>query len=156
MLFDMTVFGLTLIQSYKHRENLRWFRGLETERSGTLGLVELLFRDGAIYFGVMALVNLANVLTFYVTSDPLRGSLSTFASCVSITMMSRLVLNLHDASSLLPSQHTTTPSMIFASMRNARKSSLDRTEMLRSNRFDAEDQDSAARAMELSRIERPR
>ena len=48
MLFDMTVFGLTLIQSYKHRENLRWFRGLETERSGTLGLVELLFRDGEL------------------------------------------------------------------------------------------------------------
>ncbi|ETW76148.1 hypothetical protein HETIRDRAFT_422723 [Heterobasidion irregulare TC 32-1] len=146
MLFDITVFGLTLVQSYKHRENLRWFRGLQMERSGTLELVELLFRD------VMALVNLANVLTFY---DPLRGSLSTFASCVSITMMSRLVLNLHDASLLLPSQHPTTSSMTFASMRDARKSISDGTEMLPSNHSDAETQDSATRAIELSRIERP-
>nr|GAT51855.1 predicted protein [Mycena chlorophos] len=58
-------------------------------------LLGLLIRDGAIYFLAMATANLGNILTFYLTNDLLRGCLSTFASCLSVTMMSRLMLNLH-------------------------------------------------------------
>ncbi|ETW76078.1 hypothetical protein HETIRDRAFT_222332, partial [Heterobasidion irregulare TC 32-1] len=119
-LFDVTVFGLTVYKSFQHRSESEWARG---KRSwSNLGLMELIFRDGAsptsVHHLVMALVNLANIFTFYLTSDPLRGVLSTFASCVSITMMSRLILNLHDAASLLPSTRATTVPMAFAPPRN--------------------------------------
>ncbi|KAJ7690952.1 hypothetical protein B0H17DRAFT_1063763 [Mycena rosella] len=58
-------------------------------------LLNVLSRDGAIYFVAMALANLANILTFFMAGPLLRGCLSTLASCLSVTMMSRLMLNLH-------------------------------------------------------------
>ncbi|KAJ8453745.1 hypothetical protein ONZ45_g19585 [Pleurotus djamor] len=51
--------------------------------------------SGALYFAVMVLANLLNILTFYLPSPLLRGSLATFASLTSVTMISRLLLNLH-------------------------------------------------------------
>ncbi|ETW76038.1 hypothetical protein HETIRDRAFT_119286 [Heterobasidion irregulare TC 32-1] len=109
--FNMTVFILTTVRSYQYRRD---FRPLE-RWSGTLGLAELIVRDGAMYFGVMGLAELANVFTLY---DPMRSTLSTFASCISITMMSRLILNLHDTSSLLPSTIQVSRPIVFASMGN--------------------------------------
>ncbi|KAG5734400.1 hypothetical protein E4T56_gene7159 [Termitomyces sp. T112] len=53
-------------------------------------------KDGAIYFAVMAFANLANILTFYLCGPFMRGGLSTFASGISVTMISRLMLNLHE------------------------------------------------------------
>ncbi|KAJ6476891.1 hypothetical protein C8R45DRAFT_1008164 [Mycena sanguinolenta] len=58
-------------------------------------LLSLLIRDGAVYFVIMAVINLANILTFYLAGPLLRGCLSTMASSLSVTMMSRLMLNLH-------------------------------------------------------------
>ncbi|KAG1732498.1 hypothetical protein EDB19DRAFT_1733757 [Suillus lakei] len=43
----------------------------------------------------MALSNIPNILTFYIGSVGLRGSLSTFTGCISVTLVSRLMLNLH-------------------------------------------------------------
>ncbi|KAJ7219681.1 hypothetical protein B0H12DRAFT_1152737 [Mycena haematopus] len=40
----------------------------------------------------MAAMNFGNILTFY---PLLRGCLSTMASCMSVTLASRLMLNLH-------------------------------------------------------------
>ncbi|KAG1867210.1 hypothetical protein DFJ58DRAFT_768935 [Suillus subalutaceus] len=45
-----------------------------------------------MYFGAMTLVNILNILTFYVA---VRGSLSSLTSCLSVTLISRLMLNLH-------------------------------------------------------------
>ncbi|THH16610.1 hypothetical protein EW146_g4061 [Bondarzewia mesenterica] len=122
--FDITVFALTIYKSYQHRRDSEWSGKMSWSN---LGLMELVFRDGAIYFGVMALMNLGNIFTFYVTSDTLRGVLSTFASSVSITMMSRLILNLHDATSLLPTTQATTVPMAFAPGRTAAASGLEST-----------------------------
>ncbi|KAH8836158.1 hypothetical protein DL96DRAFT_1703090 [Flagelloscypha sp. PMI_526] len=58
-------------------------------------LVQLIVRDGSVYFCVMLFANLANILTFYLASARIRGGLSTFASAVSVSMMSRLMINLH-------------------------------------------------------------
>ncbi|KAF7350278.1 hypothetical protein MVEN_01331800 [Mycena venus] len=58
-------------------------------------LLSLLIRDGAIYFAVMALFNLGNIMTFYMAGPLLRGCLSTMASSMSVTLTSRLMLNLH-------------------------------------------------------------
>ncbi|KAJ7744063.1 hypothetical protein DFH07DRAFT_963896 [Mycena maculata] len=77
-------------------------------------LLRTMFRDGAVYFGMICLVNLANIVMIYVTQEtsvylsfpPLctpihpqiitAGSLAWFACSISVTMISRLMLNLHD------------------------------------------------------------
>ncbi|KAF8874539.1 hypothetical protein BD779DRAFT_1566256, partial [Infundibulicybe gibba] len=48
----------------------------------------------------MALSNLANILTFYFCGPFLRGGLSTFSTSISVTMMSRLMLNLHETANV--------------------------------------------------------
>lgn len=48
-----------------------------------------------MYFAAMTLINIPNILTYYCGSDITRGNLATFTSCISVTLISRLVLNLH-------------------------------------------------------------
>ncbi|KAF7289760.1 hypothetical protein MIND_01349700 [Mycena indigotica] len=71
------------------------FSAMKSSGGRDMTLLTLLVRDGAMYFVAMASANLGNILTFYLCDDLLRGSLSTLASCLSVTMMSRLMLNLH-------------------------------------------------------------
>ncbi|KAJ7191579.1 hypothetical protein GGX14DRAFT_407091 [Mycena pura] len=61
-------------------------------------LVERMWRDGVMYFGLIGLVNTANLFTFYFGDILLAGFLSWFATSLSITLLSRLILNLHEAS----------------------------------------------------------
>ncbi|KAI0646474.1 hypothetical protein C8Q79DRAFT_1010095 [Trametes meyenii] len=84
--FDCMVFTLTVLKTFRERHRIS---------SGKHDIVSLILRDGALYFAVMASVNFANTLTFYFLEPLLRGCLSTFASSVSVTMMSRLMLNLY-------------------------------------------------------------
>jgi len=63
---------------------------------GHLPIHALILRDGALYFATIAAANFCNILTFYFAGPILAGSLSTFASCISVTMMARLMLNLHE------------------------------------------------------------
>ncbi|KIY52800.1 hypothetical protein FISHEDRAFT_55766 [Fistulina hepatica ATCC 64428] len=90
--YDSILFGFTLYRSYKETS-----RPLPPNRQFTRGsrLISVIIRDGAIYFAVMALCNLGNILTFYLGPPMLRGTLSTFASCMAVTLISRLMLNLH-------------------------------------------------------------
>ena len=77
--FDMIIFGLTVYRTLQTRR-FRDGRGLLLSGSG---LVDLVWRDGAMYFVVMAMSNVANIVTFYLLTDGLRGVLSTFAGwCV--------------------------------------------------------------------------
>ncbi|KAH9924195.1 uncharacterized protein B0H18DRAFT_1012769 [Fomitopsis serialis] len=91
--FDLMIFSLTMYKTWKTRL-------LHSSRTDKLDLLSLISRDGAMYFAVMASVNLANTLTFYLLQPLLRGVLSTFASSVSVTMMSRLMLNLHESAGI--------------------------------------------------------
>ncbi|KAF7350225.1 hypothetical protein MVEN_01325800 [Mycena venus] len=86
-LYDVIIFVALFYKSLKTRHES------VTRRSEPL--LSLLIRDGASYFVVMALINLANILTFYMAGPLLRGCLSTMASSLSVTMMSRMMLNLH-------------------------------------------------------------
>jgi hypothetical protein len=63
-------------------------------------------RDGVLYYAVVALANLANVVTFYAAPPLLRGVLSSPASVIAVTMCARLMLNVHESAQaqLLPSQ----------------------------------------------------
>ncbi|KAJ6597560.1 hypothetical protein DFH09DRAFT_1272231 [Mycena vulgaris] len=83
--FDSIIFGLTLYNAYTTRRRM-------APRSN---LHSLVLRDGAMYFSIMALANLANIATYYVPQPLYQGSLATFSNCISVTMVSRLILNLH-------------------------------------------------------------
>jgi len=86
---DSTIFGLTVFNAYT-----------TIRRMGSLvnmPLHRLIVRDGALYFGAMALANLSNISTYYLGAPLSRGALSTFASCMSVTLVSRLMLNLHES-----------------------------------------------------------
>ncbi|KAJ6571435.1 hypothetical protein B0H19DRAFT_1255408 [Mycena capillaripes] len=91
-LFDTFIFALIVGKTY-----VTWRRAGYSH----LPIHILILRDGAIYFAAIALANLCNILTFYYLRETqlagpvLAGSLSTFASCMSVTMMGRLMLNLH-------------------------------------------------------------
>ncbi|KAJ7274817.1 hypothetical protein C8J57DRAFT_1312801 [Mycena rebaudengoi] len=90
-LYDFMIFVGLFTKSYVSRREAAPWTGIT--------LLGVLIRDGAIYFGVMAAMNLANIMTFYFASPLLRGCLSTFASSMSVTLMSRLMLNLHSVES---------------------------------------------------------
>ncbi|KAJ7487968.1 hypothetical protein FB451DRAFT_1226068 [Mycena latifolia] len=91
-LFDSLIFGLTLFKTYSTRR--------QAGSGSNLPIHMLIARDGALYFAVMALANLANIITFWSPGTLVRGCLSTFANCVSVSMMSRLMLNLHEKTSI--------------------------------------------------------
>ncbi|KAJ7624742.1 hypothetical protein FB45DRAFT_1060944 [Roridomyces roridus] len=83
--FDLVVFALTL------------YRALSQRQQNRSNLLHVLLRDGCIYFGVMVLCNLANILTFVaVTSSHVRGVATTFTNIASSLMISRLMLNMRD------------------------------------------------------------
>ncbi|KAF8890461.1 hypothetical protein BD779DRAFT_1799537, partial [Infundibulicybe gibba] len=90
--YDSIIFALTLAKTWQERRNVAIHKRLP--------VITLLLRDGVIYFAVMALANLANILTFYFCGPFLRGGLSTFSSSISATMMSRFMLNLHESASV--------------------------------------------------------
>ncbi|KAF8799570.1 hypothetical protein BYT27DRAFT_7201457 [Phlegmacium glaucopus] len=86
--YDSIIFSLTIYKTWKARRD-HAVTGVE------IPLISLILRDGAMYFSVMAICNLSNILTFYLCGPFLRGGLSTFANSISVTLMSRLMLNLH-------------------------------------------------------------
>ncbi|KAJ7698014.1 hypothetical protein B0H17DRAFT_1050994 [Mycena rosella] len=65
------------------------------DREPGYAILYLMQRDGAFYFVAMTLANLSNIISFYVGGPFAKGGLSTFATSVSVTMTSRLMLNLH-------------------------------------------------------------
>ncbi|THV04460.1 hypothetical protein K435DRAFT_196671 [Dendrothele bispora CBS 962.96] len=61
-------------------------------------LIDTLFRDGVIYYGVVCLAYLVNILTFFKSGTYMQGGLTAFSGSVITTMMSRMILNLHKSS----------------------------------------------------------
>jgi hypothetical protein len=103
--FDTLLFVLTAARAFTlapsgsstSRSPLRRLRALVEANNG-LDLVGIVWRDGAVYYAVMALCNLANVITFYASEPLLKGVLSTPSSAVLATLCARLMLNIHDSS----------------------------------------------------------
>jgi len=89
---DIILLTLTLCHGYNHSE-----RG-EMLRAGLLWRV--LVRDGAMYFGIICLANLANILMYYFGDMYTSSSISTFTVSLSVTMICRLMLNLHEAAAI--------------------------------------------------------
>ena len=74
-IWDILIFSLMIHKTLK----IRQFREAHSLLTG-IGLVDLIWRDGAVYFGIMALATLVNIGFFYVKSDGLRGTLAPVAS----------------------------------------------------------------------------
>ncbi|KAG2138788.1 hypothetical protein BD769DRAFT_227734 [Suillus cothurnatus] len=87
LLYELLIFVLTVHRIYKTRG-----LSLATSRRNIIGVV---FQDGAMYFAVMILTNVPNIVTSYCGPNTIRGSLATITSCMSVTLISRLMLNLH-------------------------------------------------------------
>ncbi|KAJ6511718.1 hypothetical protein DFH09DRAFT_1197865 [Mycena vulgaris] len=100
---DTLVFALTVRRAYVQRRASPRYMGTMMERMVT---------DGAMYFGLIVIANIANLLTFYlgdvrpsIILQPrvhtlqvlLSGLLSWFTTSLSVTLLCRLMLNLHDA-----------------------------------------------------------
>lgn len=89
--YELLIFALTLSRIFKIRGMLR-SPYLIMSRKNT---VDIIFQDGAMYFGAMTLSNIPNIVMFYCGSGINKFSLATFTSCMSVTLVSRLTLNLH-------------------------------------------------------------
>ncbi|KAJ7675607.1 hypothetical protein DFH06DRAFT_1169979 [Mycena polygramma] len=81
LLLDMLVFGMTLYRAHADRAVITMVPG---------SLIERMMRDGAI----IVLANLANVVTLYIM---IAGILSWWTTSLSVTLISRLILNVHRA-----------------------------------------------------------
>ncbi|KAJ7339012.1 hypothetical protein DFH08DRAFT_964065 [Mycena albidolilacea] len=79
---DILVFALTVRRAYIQR---------------TSSLYQRMATDGSMYFGIIVLANSANVFTFYLGDGLVPGFLSWFTTSLSVTLLSRLMLNLHGA-----------------------------------------------------------
>lgn len=83
LMFDVLIFSMTVYKS-------------SIPGRGDRPLLNTLLRDGAVYFAVMVLAGLANILSFHLSPEYERGFITTFANIISSTMISRLMLNLRD------------------------------------------------------------
>ncbi|KAG1809957.1 uncharacterized protein HD556DRAFT_1316932 [Suillus plorans] len=88
--YGLLIFVLTVTRALKIRGLLR----LSLTKSRR-NIIAVMFQDGVMFFGVMTLFEIPNILTYYHGSDIVRGSLRTFTNCMSVTLISRLMLNLH-------------------------------------------------------------
>lgn len=96
MAFDAIVFVLTL------------WRTLRFGTSGNRTLLDVLIRDGVLYFGLMTGANVVNITAFLVCDTSSTKSLvAGFTNVISSIMISRLMLNLRDPRVLMSSQPTT-------------------------------------------------
>jgi len=84
LVFDTLLFGLTLFKTLSIRKST----GVSTP------LVSLLMRDGIIYFLVMFLANVMNVVLFLTAPPQLNGMNIYFSHITTVIMISHIMLNL--------------------------------------------------------------
>ncbi|KAH7874881.1 uncharacterized protein C8R40DRAFT_1265418 [Lentinula edodes] len=84
--FDLCVFSLTLWKTYCIYKDGYISRGIGT----------VVMRDGLMYFGIITLATLANILAFALGTEFTKGLLPIFSNIISSVMMSRLMLNLRE------------------------------------------------------------
>lgn len=87
---DTTIFALTVIKSVQIRHSIH------------NGLLQVLIRDGSMYYAILVVANIANILTFMAPNigDSNRGLATTLTNALSTTLISRICLNLRDPSLL--------------------------------------------------------
>ncbi|KAI5997279.1 hypothetical protein F5J12DRAFT_340893 [Pisolithus orientalis] len=66
------------------------------ESMGKRSLVDILLRDGAMYFAVMTTINVANIIIFIAGRPNMKSVLSSPTNMLCAALISRLMLNLRD------------------------------------------------------------
>jgi len=84
LFFPTLVFGMTVGRIFSLRR-----RGL-TKGS----ITDVLLRDGVVYFAVIFVANLANVITFVAASQGIQQINAPFSEMITAVMICRLILNL--------------------------------------------------------------
>jgi len=84
LVFDSTIFGLTMVKAFTARA---------VENQGSR-LLTRMTRDGAMYYIVLGIVYLSNIITSFVAPPALQDISVWFTNVISGTLMSRLLLNL--------------------------------------------------------------
>ncbi|KAI9436126.1 hypothetical protein F5148DRAFT_1294683 [Russula earlei] len=87
LVFDSIIFSLTLYRAFKIGRGIR--------------LLDVIVRDGTIYFSALFVMNLANIFSLRFSPPLLKTSTTTLTNVLSTTLVSRLVLNLREQSSVL-------------------------------------------------------
>ncbi|KAJ7053148.1 hypothetical protein C8F01DRAFT_1167616 [Mycena amicta] len=93
LLLETLIFVLTLVRGLKHH------RGAGPGSA----LIRSLTWDGSWYFFAIVLVNVANLVMYYVSDPLLAGSLTWLASSLSAVLVGRLMLNLNSVADARPS-----------------------------------------------------
>ncbi|KAJ7890293.1 hypothetical protein B0H13DRAFT_2341124 [Mycena leptocephala] len=88
--FDTIIFALTVCNAYSTRRRV----GAQTQTD--MPIYTLIIRDGAMYFAALALTNLVNIATFIIDGPLTPGSLTSFTTCISVTIVCRLVMNVYE------------------------------------------------------------
>ncbi|KAH9054534.1 hypothetical protein EDB87DRAFT_1689269 [Lactarius vividus] len=88
LMFDTTIFSLTLYKA------IRMGRGIR--------LLDVIVRDGAMYYSALFVVNLTNILILLFAPPLLKNSTTSITNVLSITLVSRLMLNLRAQSTTQP------------------------------------------------------
>ncbi|KAH6913272.1 hypothetical protein BKA70DRAFT_1262343 [Coprinopsis sp. MPI-PUGE-AT-0042] len=83
---EVLVFALTL------------YKSVQVIKKENSIILRILLRDGALFFGIVALSYIAILVSFYLFDDHSRGNLATLATSLYSTLISRLILNLRDPS----------------------------------------------------------
>ncbi|RPD77000.1 hypothetical protein L226DRAFT_521662 [Lentinus tigrinus ALCF2SS1-7] len=84
LVFDFVVFVLTL------------YRVLKIGRKWRGSLFTLMLRDGTLYFGVLFVCHLANILTCLVAQPVFRGITVTTTNVLATSLITRLMLHIRD------------------------------------------------------------
>jgi len=88
---DSAIFLLTL-----------WRTRDYVKRSREISAINIFLRDGLLYFLVIFMANLFNLLMFFLAADDLKAIGASFSQLITATMISRLVLNLRSSSAIPP------------------------------------------------------
>jgi hypothetical protein len=87
--YDTLLVALTLAHAWTRARTRIGVRS-----SAARDLASVIVHDGVLYYAAVALVNGANIVTFYVAPPPLKGALTSPASALAVTLCARLMLNL--------------------------------------------------------------
>lgn len=85
LIFDAMVFGLTLRKLFS------------MQCAGRRSVVDVLLRDGAMYFAVMTVINTANITALLVAQPSLKSVLTSPTNMICSTMISRLMMNIRNS-----------------------------------------------------------
>jgi len=85
---DSIIFFLTLYRAKRYATNRRFLAS---------PTIMILVRDGTVYFFLIFLANLANVIVYFSATRDLKDIGASFSQLITATMISRLVLNLRSA-----------------------------------------------------------